>query len=343
MPRIPDVVPDPVPDATPGGASLPVPEPEVLRELCGELGTNLRLARDILGVEVQVRGDRLAFSGPEDAVRTACGAFGDLASLVRQGRALHPGEVRDALRAVRARPGADLAGWLRDTVVHDRKQRPITARTPNQHRYVEALRAHAIVFGHGPAGTGKTFLAVAAAVAALRRGEVQRIILSRPAVEAGEKLGFLPGDLTQKVDPYLRPLLDALSELVEPAELERLLARQVVEIAPLAFMRGRTLSDAFVVLDEAQNTTVEQLKMFLTRLGHGGRMVVTGDPSQCDLPARQPSGLAHALRVLADVEGVAICGFDASDIVRHPLVAAIVAVWDRDRDGADGRADPPMG
>ena len=322
---------------------LVVAEPEVLRELSGELGTNVRLAREVLGVDVQIGGGGLRFVGLPDAARGAHDAFSQLATLVRQGRALHPGEVRDALRALRARPGSDLGSWLRDTVVHDRKQRPITARTPNQQRYVGALRTHAIVFGQGPAGTGKTFLAVAAAVAALRRGDVQRIILSRPAVEAGEKLGYLPGDLTQKVDPYLRPLLDALAELIDPADLERMLARQVIEIAPLAFMRGRTLSDAFVVLDEAQNTTVEQLKMFLTRLGHGGRMVITGDPSQCDLPARQPSGLAYALRVLAEVDGIAMCGFDATDIVRHPLVAAIVAAWDTRDPALDGRGRGPVG
>lgn len=314
---------------------LAIDEAGVLRELVGELGVNLRLAHEHLDVQVRQRGNGLGFSGPDAGA--AHRVFAQLAALVRDGRMLHPGEVRDALRLAAAEPDPDVARLLRDAIVHDRRNRPVTPRTPNQARYVDALRRHAVVFGVGPAGSGKTYLAVACAVASLRRGEVRRIVLSRPAVEAGEKLGFLPGDLTQKVDPYLRPLLDALTDLVEPADLERMMAGGIVEIAPLAFMRGRTLGDAFVVLDEAQNTTVEQMKMFLTRLGHGGRMAITGDPSQVDLPPRQRSGLHHAVQTLDHVDGVGVVRLTGADIVRHPLVASIVAAWEAREAANDGR------
>ena len=213
----------------------------------------------------------------------------------------------------------------------------VRPRTPSQHAYVAAILGHAVCFGTGPAGTGKTYLAVAAAVDALERAAVRRIVLTRPAVEAGEKLGFLPGDLAQKVDPYLRPLYDALFEMLGFEKTEKLIERQIIEIAPLAYMRGRTLNDAFIILDEAQNTTIEQMKMFLTRIGFSSQAVITGDPSQCDLPRQVRSGLLHALEVLQDVEGVASCTFTAADVVRHPVVAAIVTAyerWERQRPAA---------
>jgi phosphate starvation-inducible PhoH-like protein len=223
----------------------------------------------------------------------------------------------------------------------------VTPRTAGQRAYVDQLRRHDVVFGVGPAGTGKTYLAVAMAAAALLRGDVKRIVLTRPAVEAGEKLGFLPGDLAEKIDPYLRPLYDALFDVLGAERTARLLERQVIEVAPLAFMRGRTLAEAYVILDEAQNTTIEQMKMFLTRLGERSRMVVTGDPSQVDLPRGAPSGLADALRVLDGVPTVAVARFTAADVVRHPLVADIIGAYERDdarqrgEAAATRRADGP--
>jgi phosphate starvation-inducible protein PhoH and related proteins len=206
---------------------------------------------------------------------------------------------------------------------------PLEARTPSQKRYIAAIRSHCLTFGIGPAGTGKTYLAVASAVEALERDAVRRIVLVRPAVEAGERLGFLPGDLSQKVDPYLRPMYDALYEMLGFERVGKLIERHVIEIAPLAFMRGRTLNEAFVILDEAQNSTVEQMKMFLTRIGFGSRAVVTGDVTQTDLPATKLSGLRHAAEVLKDVEGVAFTWFTAKDVVRHPLVQRIVEAYQR--------------
>ena len=252
-----------------------------------------------------------------------------LGRLAADGRRIHPTDVRDGLRILQQDPGVDLMSYFKDVVVVGVKKRPITARTVNQRRYIEELRRRDIVFGVGPAGTGKTYLAVAMAVAQLQKGACKRILLTRPAVEAGEKLGFLPGDLTEKVDPYLRPLFDALRDMVEPADLSRMLERGIIEIAPLAFMRGRTLDDAHVVLDEAQNTTVEQMKMFLTRLGERGRMVITGDVSQVDLPNHRRSGLAHALHVLRDVRGIGVVRLTTADVVRHPLVARIIEAYVR--------------
>ncbi len=208
------------------------------------------------------------------------------------------------------------------------KRGVVKARTQNQQAYISAITAHDVSFGVGPAGTGKTYLAVAAAVDALERNEVRRIILTRPAVEAGEKLGFLPGDLSQKVDPYLRPLYDALFEMLGFEKVEKLIERQVIEIAPLAYMRGRTLNDSFIILDEAQNTTIEQMKMFLTRIGFNSRAVITGDPSQIDLPRHIKSGLKHAIEVLRSVESISFTFMESSDVVRHPVVAAIVNAYD---------------
>jgi phosphate starvation-inducible PhoH-like protein len=251
-----------------------------------------------------------------------------LLALVQRGFPLHATDVDHAIRIQRSDPRADLATYFSDTVVMGVGNRPISPRTPTQRRYVDALRRADIVFGVGPAGTGKTYLAMAMAVSMLLKNDVRRIILTRPAVEAGEKLGFLPGDLTEKIDPYLRPLYDALQDMVPAERLARLNEKRVIEVAPLAFMRGRTLNDAFVILDEAQNTTVEQMKMFLTRLGESSRMVITGDVTQIDLPSNRTSGLVHALRVLKDVERIEKVWFGAGDVVRHPLVASIIEAYD---------------
>ena len=302
---------------------------DVMREVGGDLGAHLRLVAEAHGVAVVARGttvrvageDRAAIARAMDAVRT-------LVTLAEGGRGVHPRDVRDVLRVQAADPGADVGQTLRDVLVLDQRKRPVTARSPGQAAWVEIMRTHAMAFGVGPAGTGKTFLAMVMALTQLRRGSVKRIVLTRPAVEAGEKLGFLPGDLAEKVDPYLRPLFDAMGEIADPREIAELMSRGMIEVAPLAFMRGRTLQDAFVVLDEAQNTTVEQMKMFLTRLGDRSRMIITGDPSQVDLPRGQRSGLVHALEVLDGAPGIGIARMQAVDVVRHPLVATVLARWD---------------
>jgi phosphate starvation-inducible PhoH-like protein len=305
----------------------------VAREIAGELGAHLRQIRDALGVQVTQRGATLWLAGEASArgrVALAVRLIEQLGRMAADGRPIHPSDVRDGLRILGADPTTDLGTFFRDVVVLDARRRAVTARTPNQREYVAAMRRSELVFGVGPAGSGKTFLAMATAVAMLRKGAVRRIILSRPAVEAGEKLGFLPGDLSEKVDPYLRPLFDALGEMFDREELGALTQKGVIEVAPLAFMRGRTLQDAFVVLDEAQNATVEQMKMFLTRMGPQSRMVVTGDPTQVDLPRDRRSGLAHALGLLRGVQGVDVVELTSEDIVRHPLVARIVDAYAKD-------------
>jgi len=255
----------------------------------------------------------------------------ELYALARRGRRFHPGDVLRALELLRSDPEAKLGTVFEDTVlIKPSDGRPIVPRSLAQKRYVDYMRHHALSFGVGPAGTGKTYLAIAAGVRRLLDREVRRIVLSRPAIEAGEHLGFLPGTLEEKISPYLRPLYDALHDMLEAEKVARMIEQDVIEIAPLAYMRGRTLSDAFVILDEAQNTTREQMKMFLTRIGHGTRVVVTGDPSQVDLPGGQRSGLGHALRVLHGVGGVAVCRFSETDVMRHPLVQAIVEAYERD-------------
>lgn len=281
------------------------------------------------GVPVSQRGSTLHV-GPGDGSDDAMHALRQLLQMVRAGQRLHPSDVEHALRIVSRDPGADLADYYNDTVVVTSAGRPVSPRTPGQRRYLQALREHELVFGVGPAGTGKTYLAVAIAAAALARGDVERIVLTRPAVEAGEKLGFLPGDLSDKVDPYLRPLYDALYDMLTPERTLRLLEKQVIEVAPLAFMRGRTLSSAYVILDEGQNTTVEQMKMFLTRLGENSRMVITGDDTQVDLPRGARSGLHHALEVLRGIPDIGLVRLTAADVVRHGLVAEIVEAYERD-------------
>ena len=309
-----------------------------LREVAGDFGAHLKLVSRAFQVEVQQRGSQIRVSGADEvAVGQAVQALAGIGALAEEGQGLQATDVHHAIRALQADASANLHALFTDAVLHTADGRPISARTATQRAYVQAIRAHDIVFGVGPAGTGKTYLAVAMAVAALRRGDVRRIVLTRPAVEAGEKLGFLPGDLAEKIDPYLRPLFDALHDALTAERVQKMLEKRIIEIAPLAFMRGRTLSEAFILLDEGQNTTREQMKMFLTRLGHGARMVVTGDPSQVDLPNKRQSGLAHALDVLQGVPGVAVVPFGAADVVRHPVVAAVVQAYER-AEAADPRS-----
>ncbi|MBI2157464.1 MAG: PhoH family protein, partial [Candidatus Rokubacteria bacterium] len=251
-----------------------------------------------------------------------------LAELVRSGAPLRQVEVRAALRMLADDEDADLKAVFTDAIAVPSRKKWVTPKTRGQKRYVDAIRAHDMVFGIGPAGTGKSFLAVAMAVSALTRREVARIVLTRPAVEAGERLGFLPGDLYEKVHPYLRPLYDALYDMLEAEKVTSLMEKGAIEIAPLAYMRGRTLNDSFIILDEAQNSTTEQMKMFLTRLGFNSKMVITGDITQVDLPASRGSGLIEVQSILRDVQGISFVYFDESDVVRHRLVSAIVRAYD---------------
>ncbi len=309
-----------------------------LANLCGPLDEHLRRIESGLGVRVARRHERFRIDGERGAVHAASALLQRLYDAAAQPidaqtlqHALH--QAQGARLASEAAPGA--APDPAPIVLHTRRA-DLAARSPNQLRYLRNILGHDISFGIGPAGTGKTFLAVACAVDALERSAVQRIVLTRPAVEAGERLGFLPGDMTQKVDPYLRPLYDALYDLMGLERVTRAFDKGLLEVAPLAFMRGRTLNHAFVILDEAQNTTSEQMKMFLTRIGFGSRCVVTGDVSQIDLPKGRTSGLVEAQGVLRGVEGVAFTQFEAVDVVRHPLVARIVRAYDAARS-----AEPP--
>ena len=311
---------------------------ERLANLCGAFDAHLRLIELRLGVEIANRGNVFRISGEDPALTQA----------QRLLQALYVDAEHDVLdeHAIHLRLGAYNGDVPAPVASHDGvpqdiairvKRGTLRGRGDNQRKYLHAIASHDINFGVGPAGTGKTYLAVAMAVDALSQSRVQRVILVRPAVEAGEKLGFLPGDLTQKVDPYLRPLYDALYEMLGVEKVARLLERNVIEIAPLAYMRGRTLNDAFVILDEAQNTSIEQMKMFLTRLGFGSTAVITGDVTQIDLPKHQKSGLKDAVDVLRGVDGVSFTYFESRDVVRHPLVARIVNAYEA-RDAANGQA-----
>jgi phosphate starvation-inducible PhoH-like protein len=293
-------------------------------ELAGEHDRVLRGLEQRLEVELALRGNRLTLTGDEARVRACAEVVEQLAGLVRSGRPIEPGTVAAVADAVEeAEPVEPMLG----DVVWRHRQSVVTPRTAGQKRYVDAIRDHTITFGIGPAGTGKTYLAVAIAAAALSRREVGRIILTRPAVEAGERLGFLPGDLAAKVDPYLRPLFDALYDMLDAERVEAAFDRGQIEVAPLAFMRGRTLNDSFIILDEAQNTTREQMQMFLTRLGYGSRMVVTGDITQIDLPPAQRSGLVAVPEVLEGIDDIAFVRLDRRDVVRHRLVQRIVDAY----------------
>ena len=284
---------------------------------------------DSLGVRIDLRSDAVHVEGDGEAVARVQGIFQDFETLRRQGINPHNGELNGMLRLVVADPGATLrsvadAGKQRSAGV----KRTVMPRSVNQRRYIEAMEQNDMVFGVGPAGTGKTYLAVATAVGALNAKRVSRIVLVRPAVEAGERLGFLPGTLQEKVDPYLRPLYDALYDLLDPDKVDKMFEKNIIEVAPLAFMRGRTLNDAFIIMDEAQNTTVEQMKMFLTRMGNNSKAVITGDITQIDLPNPRRSGLLDAISILDGVEGIRFCHFEESDVVRHALVQRIVRAYE---------------
>mgnify|MGYP000477340423 CR=1 FL=1 len=303
-----------------------------LARLCGPLDANLREIERRLDVEIRNRGNRFQIHGDTEAVDMAETVLRELHK--RAGSDLDTEDVHMALATVRAEfderaPEQPVGGGSDGQPVRARRI-SIRGRTPNQRRYIENIRNHDLNFGIGPAGTGKTYLAVATAVEALETERVRRLVLVRPAVEAGERLGFLPGDLAQKIDPYLRPLYDALYEMLGHDRVARLSERGVIEMAPLAYMRGRTLNESFIILDEAQNTTVEQMKMFLTRIGFGSKAVVTGDTSQVDLPRGQRSGLRHAVELLQGVDGISFARFQARDVVRHPLVQRIVDAYDRE-------------
>ncbi|WP_247891559.1 PhoH family protein [Azospirillum argentinense] len=359
---MPDQRPDPRSDQRPDQRiDLNFDDNRLLPMLYGEHDRHLARIENQLGVSLISRGNTLTIAGPAESSEAARSAIDALYERLKRGMTVGTGEVDAAVRMATGVGGAvrdqNLATLSRGEVaVRTRRKGAITPRSPMQAAYLQALAESEMVFGLGPAGTGKTYLAVAQAVALLTTGQVDRIILSRPAVEAGERLGFLPGDLKEKVDPYLRPLYDALHDMLPAEQVKKRLESGEIEIAPLAFMRGRTLANAFVILDEAQNTTPMQMKMFLTRLGEGGRMAVTGDISQTDLPAGTKSGLREALDILEGVEGIRFVHFTAADVVRHPLVARIIRAYDRvegaraenDRAGedraratrADGRRKP---
>jgi phosphate starvation-inducible PhoH-like protein len=275
-----------------------------------------------------VSGTSIKVSGRHSDQALASKLLGDLYDLLKQGYSLYNGDIEYGLRILRGDRDADLKEIFLDTIFVSPHKRVISPKSINQKRYIDAIRKHDIVFGVGPAGTGKTYLAMAMALSALLKNQVSKMVLCRPAVEAGEKLGFLPGDLAEKVNPYLRPLYDALHDMVDYERARRMIERGTIEVAPLAFMRGRTLTEAFVILDEAQNSTTEQMKMFLTRMGQNSKAVITGDITQIDLPSGKLSGLKEARTILADVPGIAFIYFDETDVVRHRLVQSIIAAYD---------------
>jgi len=296
--------------------------------LFGEQGKNLKVFEDLLDVELHVKGNEVVISGHQNSVEITASCFEQLYKLLEEGFPLHPSDIEFAIQILKNRPDTDLKTIFLDKLTVSSGRRIITPKTFTQKAYVDAIRKNDIVFGVGPAGTGKTYLAMAMAVSAYIREEVQRIVLTRPAVEAGERLGFLPGDLAEKVNPYLRPLYDALYDMLSFEKVSRLLERGTIEVAPLAFMRGRTLNDAFIILDEAQNTTSEQMKMFLTRLGYGSKAVITGDITQIDLPETAVSGLIEAISILKNVKGISIIQFTKKDVVRHRLVSRIIEAYE---------------
>jgi phosphate starvation-inducible PhoH-like protein len=323
-------------DLTPTGLSAPntvtervtLDDNRVALSLYGERNGNLKLIERETGTEVHARGNELTFVGPAEAVGVARHLVEQLYGMARAGTPISPEDIGRAAVALRADARVDLRQVFNDTILVAGRARPIAPKGLAQKRYVDAIRTHDLVFGVGPAGTGKTYLAMALAIRSLLEKQVKRIILTRPAVEAGERLGFLPGSMEEKVSPYLRPLYDALHDMMDFEKADQLLARGLIEVAPIAFMRGRTLNDAFVILDEAQNTTGEQMKMFLTRLGFESKAVITGDVTQIDLPDNRRSGLTEAITLLSNVEGIAFRYFTEVDVVRHPLVQKIIKAYE---------------
>jgi phosphate starvation-inducible protein PhoH and related proteins len=308
---------------------IPVPG-EGIETLFGSYDENLRFLESLLNVQIRTHGQDLLVEGDGAGAEVVERIVLALASLVRDGYRLGNGDVKTAARLIADQPEVDLRDYfVKSAPARASGRRQVVPKSVNQRAYLDAIDQFDIVFGIGPAGTGKTYLAMAQAVACLLAKKVTRIILARPAVEAGEKLGFLPGDLQEKVNPYLRPLYDALYDMLDAERVERLLERGTIEIAPIAFMRGRTLNDSFVILDEAQNTTSEQMKMFLTRLGFGSKAVITGDITQIDLPASRTSGLIEAMKVVSHIDGISFVYFDERDVVRHKLVQQIVKAYER--------------
>lgn len=308
-----------------------------LANLCGQFGDNIKQIERRLNVEIRNRANVFSLSGESEQINSASSIISQLYTITADGTLVTPDEVHLVLQEMRmeSNPVSDVQKAINTASIIKTKQATVKPRGDNQQGYVNCVRTHDINFGVGPAGTGKTYLAVACAVESLVQDDIERILLVRPAVEAGEKLGFLPGDLAQKVDPYLRPLYDALYEMLGFETVAKLIERNVIEVAPLAYMRGRTLNNSFVILDESQNTTREQMKMFLTRIGFGSTAVITGDPSQIDLPRGQASGLKHAIEVLDGVDGISFTHFRSTDVVRHPIVQRIVEAYDR----ADKKTD----
>lgn len=309
--------------------TVDVPSVDILAAIFGTLDENVDIISKAFDVNVAGRGGNIIVSGEEEKVNLACAAIKKLIDLAISGDVTDATKVAYVCDCAKQGKLAELDGLLTEAVAVTYRGKVIKSKTVGQKKYVDAIRKNTVAFGEGPAGTGKTYLAVALAATAYKNKEVDRIILTRPAVEAGEKLGFLPGDLQEKVNPYLRPLYDALQEMFGLDAYQKLMEKGAIEIAPLAYMRGRTLNNAFVILDEAQNTTCEQMKMFLTRLGEGSKMVITGDLSQVDLPAEKKSGLRHAMAVLKDVEGIAVRRMTQKDVVRHRLVQMIVEAYER--------------
>ncbi len=323
--------PPPRPDAA-HESRLEFSDNRLLIDLCGEFDRNLAQIEHALGLQLLRRGNEIALVGEPEARTRAAGVLQALYARLEQGRAMEPGDIDAALRLSggAASPGQQLEMFQSGRMEIRTRKKTVEPRTAAQRAYVEALFSHEMAFGIGPAGTGKTYIAVAVGVSMFADGLVDKIVLSRPAVEAGERLGFLPGDMKEKVDPYMQPLYDALGDFLPGKMLAKLMEERRIEIAPLAFMRGRTLARSFVVLDEAQNATAMQMKMFLTRLGEGSRMVITGDRSQVDLPRGVTSGLGEAERILDGIKGVSFSYFTAADVVRHPLVARIIEAYERD-------------
>ncbi|MFT7578657.1 MAG: phosphate starvation-inducible PhoH-like protein [Myxococcota bacterium] len=314
-------------------------ELDAFRQLCGPNDKNLRLIEELLGVRIDARGTTVTITGADHDVGLACDALRQFTDLIERGYKVYASDIPRGVKILSGGKDVRLSDVFLDTIFVASGKRKISPKNLSQKLYIDAMRTHDLVFGIGAAGTGKTYLAMAMAVKALVAQEVKRIILTRPAVEAGEKLGFLPGDMAEKVNPYLRPLYDALYDMLDVTRVQRFMADNVIEVAPLAFMRGRTLNDAFVILDEAQNATREQMKMFLTRLGYNTQTVVTGDVTQTDLPDRGRSGLGHAAGMLEGEDGIAICQFTADDVVRHPLVMRIINAYAKDDERRDAERE----
>jgi phosphate starvation-inducible PhoH-like protein len=324
----------PIPSDTPFvNKKLIFPDHELTRTLCGERNANLQLLEKKIGVSIHARGNVLSLQGGDWEVGLTEKVLNQLYELLNVGYPVYPNDVDYAVRILSGDPSLDLKRIFKDEVYISSKKKVITPKTINQKHYIDSIRRFDMVFGIGPAGTGKTYLAMAMGISSLVKKEVSRVVLARPAVEAGERLGFLPGDLYEKVNPYLRPLYDALHDMMDFEKASRLLQQGVIEVAPLAFMRGRTLNDSFVILDEAQNATPEQMKMFLTRLGFSSKAVITGDVTQTDLPNGKISGLVEAKQILGGIKGIQFVWFSRDDVIRHPLVQEIIDAYERKESG----------